>query len=204
MKDIIAALLKLTHQIAPFQGRYDEVCRSLEHIRCVFQRLYRRIIHAVKSNQLFAVIERNHHKGMNLLPFQILILKGLALADLFQVFNDNMFPDAEIPVPTGAHLRRDILKILLFRLHPVGRPLISIVIAAGLVPLEYVGSLPVQCLSQMLQQHLQRLIRSLLLQGNAKALIDDGFQILDALYFAVLPAVPVNPNVSSVPLQNLF
>ena len=94
--------------------------------------------------------------------------------------------DAEIPIPAGAHLGWDILKVLLFRLHPVGHPLIGVVVAAGLVLLEYIGPFPVQRLPQMLQQHDKGLIRRLLQQGGAKALVDDGLQILDAAHTAVM------------------
>ena len=85
-----------------------------------------------------------------------------------------MPPDAEIPVPAGAHLRRDVLQRRLFRLHPGGRPLIGVVIAAGCVALKDIGPLPVQRLSQVLQQDLQGLVRRLLQQGDAEALIDNG------------------------------
>ena len=91
---------------------------------------------------------------MDALTLQVLVLKGVGLPDIFQALDDDMPADSEIPIPTGANLRRDILKILLLRFHPVGRPLVSVVVTAGFVLLEYVGSFPVQRLSKVLQQHL--------------------------------------------------
>ena len=93
--------------------------------------------------------------------------------------------DAEIPIPAGAHLRGDILKVLLFRLYPICHPLIGVVVAAGLVLLKDIGPLSVQGLSQVLQQHPKRLIRGFLQQGDTKSFIDDGLQILNASHTAV-------------------
>ena len=149
MKNIIASLLKLTKQIAPFQGGDDKVCRGLEHIRCVFQRFYRRIVHPVKSDKLFAVIEGDHHKRMDVLLPENLKLKRIRFPDILQALNDNMLSDAEIPIPAGAHLWWNILKILLFRLHPVCRPLIGVVIPTCLVPLKYIGPFPLKRFSQV-------------------------------------------------------
>ena len=190
MQNVVAALLKLPNQIPPFQGGHDKVRCSLEHIRRIFQRLHGRIVHTVKADDLFTVIKGNHHKGVDVLPLQVLILEGIRLPNVFQILNDDMPAYTEIPIPVGAHLRRDILKVFLLRLHPIGRPLIGIVIFAGLVALKYIGAFPVQRLSQMLQQHLQRLIRSLLQQGDAKPLIDDGLQILNTPHTAVLITAP--------------
>ena len=81
---------------------------------------------------------------MNALPLQFLILKRFRLADFFEVFNDDMPAGAEILIPAGANFRRDVLKILLFRFYSLGCPLISVIVAAGLVLLEYVGPFPVQ------------------------------------------------------------
>ena len=72
------------------------------------------------------------------------------------------------------------MKALLFRLHPVGRPLI--IVAAGLILFEYVGAIPVQRLSQVLQQHIQGLVGGLLQQGGAQALVNHSLQILSVLH----------------------
>ena len=122
---------------------------------------------------------------MNALTLQILVLKGSVLPDVFQPLDDNMLAGAEIPVPAGAHLSGNILKVFLFRLHPIGHPFIGVVIAAQLVLFKYVGPLPVQRLSQMHQEHIQRIIRSLLQQGHPKALVDDNLQILNAPHITV-------------------
>jgi hypothetical protein len=47
----------------------------------------------------------------------------------------------------------------------------------------------------MLQQYLQRLVRRLLQKGHAKALVDDGLQILHTAYAAV-PLM--GPSVRSI------
>ena len=182
----IAPLLKLPEQIAPLQGGHNKVCRRLEHIRCVFQRLHRGIIHTVKTDDPFPVVQRNYHKRLDLLPLQVLVLKRLRLPNILHVLNDDMPADAEIPVPAGAHLRRDVLKVLPLRLHPGGHPLIGVVVPAGLVLLKDIGPLPVQRLSQVLQQHLKRLIRGLLQQSDTEALVDNGLQILNVAHPAVL------------------
>ena len=49
-----------------------------------------------------------------------------------------------------------------------------------------------QRFSQVLQQHLQRLVRRFLQQGDAKPLVDDGLQILNAPHTAVLLAAPAS------------
>ena len=69
MENIVAPLLKLTEQIAPFQGGHNKICRRLKHIGSIFDGLHRRIVHAVKSDNLIAVIERHYHKRMNILSF---------------------------------------------------------------------------------------------------------------------------------------
>ena len=122
---------------------------------------------------------------MNALPLQVLVLKRFRLPNVLQALNDDVPAHAELLIPAGTNLRRDVLKALLLRPYAFGRPLVGVVVAPGLVLLEYVGPLSVQRFSQVLQQHLQRLIRRLLQQGNAKALVDDGLQILNALYAAV-------------------
>ena len=162
MENVIASFLEFADQIAPFQGRYNKVCRSLEHIRCVFQRLHRRVVHAVKADDLLTVIEGNHYKRADILQLQSLIRKGVGSLDIFQVLDDYIPSDAEIPIPAGTHFRRDILKIFFLWLYPVGYPLISVVIASGFVPFKYIGTFPVQRFSQILQQHCQRLVRSFL------------------------------------------
>ena len=91
---------------------------------------------------------------MDALPLQVLVLKGVALSDLLHALNDNMPADSEIPIPAGTYLRRDVLKAVLFRFHPVGCPFIGVIVAAGFVLLKYIGPLPVQGISQVLQQHL--------------------------------------------------
>ena len=48
-----------------------QVCRRLKHIGRVFQRLCGRIIHAVKTDDFFAIIEGNHHQRMNPLTLHI-------------------------------------------------------------------------------------------------------------------------------------
>ena len=140
---------------------------------------------------------------MNALALQVLILKRVRLPDILQAFYDDVLADAELPVPACAHLRRDVLEALLFRLHPVGHPFVGIVIAAGLILLEYVGPLPVQRASQMLQQYLQRLVRCLLQQGDTKALVNDSLQILDALYAAVPLMGPGGGSARPSPFQKL-
>ena len=99
---------------------------------------------------------------MDPLPLQVLVLEGIRLPDIFQVLNDDMFPGFKLQVPAGAHFRRDILKVLLFWRYPVGHPFIGVVIAARIVLLKDISAISIQCFSQMLQQHLQRLIRRLL------------------------------------------
>ena len=197
----IAPLLELPDQVAPLQGGYNKIRRGLEHVRRVLQRPHGGIVHAVKADDPFAVIQGNHHQGVNPLPLQVLILKRVRLPNILQAFNDDMLADAELPVPACAHLRGDVLEALLFRLHPVGRPFVGVVVAAGLVLLEYIRPLPVQRLPQMLQQHLQGLIRRFLQQGNAKALVDDGLQILNAAHAAVLLAGPGSRSALPGPFQ---
>ena len=179
VKDIKTPLLQFTDQIPPFQGGHNKICRSLKHIRRVLKRLYGRIIHAVKADNLFFVIKRNYHKGMNVLAFQSFILKRGLLADIFQISDDDMSSDAEIPVPGSAYLRRYVLKAFPFRRNSVCCPLIGIIVSAKAVPLKYVGTFPVKRFSQMLEQYLQRLVRSRLKQGDAESFIDDGLQILN-------------------------
>ena len=104
---------------------------------------------------------------MNPLPLQVLIWKGIGLPDLLQIFNDDMPADAEILIPPSAYFPGYILKIVFFRLHPVSHPLVCIVITAGFILLKNIGPFPVQRLSQIFQQHLKRLVRSLFHQGNA-------------------------------------
>ena len=186
MEHIITPLLEFAEQIAPFQGRHNKICRRLEHIRRIFQQFHRRIVHPVKADKLFSVIQWNHHKRMHVLFFQALILERIRFPDFFQISDDNMFANAEFPIPACANLSRHILKIFLFRLHAFGHPLICIVVAAGLVPLKYINPFPVQRFSQMLYQHFQRLVRGFLQQGDTKPFIDDGFQILNALYSTLL------------------
>ena len=79
------------------------------------------------------------------------------------------------------------MQVLLLRRDPLGGPLVGVVVAAVLVLLEYVGPLAVQRLSQVLQQRLQGLVRGILQQGDAKALVDDGLRILNAPH----PAAPL-------------
>ena len=138
---------------------------------------------------------------MDALPLQILILQWVRLPNVLQALNHNVLAHAELPVPACAHLRGDVLQALLLRLYPICRPLIGVVIAAGLILLKYVRPLPIQRLSQVLQQHLQRLIRRLLQQGDAQALIDDGLQILNALYTAVPPQGLRSGSALPSPLQ---
>ena len=45
----------------------------------------------------FAVIKGHHHKGMDTLPLQVLVLKGISPLDILQVLNDNVPADTEIP-----------------------------------------------------------------------------------------------------------
>ena len=56
VEDVVAPLSKLPEQVAPLQGGYDKVCRGLKDIRCVLQGFYRRIVHAVKPDDIFAVV----------------------------------------------------------------------------------------------------------------------------------------------------
>ena len=126
---------------------------------------------------------------MDALPLQVLVLERVRLPNILQAFNDDMLVDAELPIPACTYLRRDVLETLLFRLHPVGHPFVGVVIAAGLVLLEYVGPFALQRFSQMLQQHLQRLVRCFLQQGDTKALINDGLQILNALYASAVSSL---------------
>ncbi len=186
MKNIIASLLKLADQVPPFQRGYNKICRSLKHIRRIFQRFHRRIVHTVKADHLFPVIKRNHHKGVNILTFQILILEGFRLPNILYTLDNDMLADAEIPIPACTYLRGNILKILPFRLHSFCRPLIGIIISAGFVLLKDISTFSVQRFPQVLQQHLKRPVRRLLQQCNAKALINNSLQILNALYTAVL------------------
>ncbi len=204
MKHIIAPLLKLADQVPPLQGRYDKIGGSLEHIRCILQGLCRQIVHTVKPDKPFAVIKGNYNKRMNLLPLQVLIRKRIRFPDILQTPNDDMPADAEIPIPVGTHLRRNILQILLFRLHSFCRPLIGIVIPTRLIPLKDISPLSLKRFPQMLQQHLQRLIRRLLQQGHTKPLIDDSLQILNAFHPAVLTTVPVNRHFFTRSSPKLF
>ena len=123
---------------------------------------------------------------MDVLPLQILILKGVSLPDIFQAFDDNVPANTELPIPACTHLRGNILKVFLFRFYPVSHPLIGVVVTAGLILLKYIGPFSGQCFSQMFQQHFQRLVRGLLQQSDTKTLIDDGFQILNVAHAAVL------------------
>ena len=186
VEHIIAPLLKLPEQIPPLQGGHDEICRRLQHIRRVLQRLHGGIIHTVKADDPLPVVQGHHHKGVDALPLQVLILKRIRLPNILHVLYDDMPADAEIPVPAGAHLRGDILKVLLFRFHPGVHPLIGVVVAAGLVLLKDIGPLSIQRFSQVLQQHPKRLIRGLLQQSDTKTLVDNGLQILNASHAAVL------------------
>ena len=65
---IVAALLKFPKHVAPLERRYNKVCRRLEDIRRIFERLRRRIVHAIKADNFFPVTERNDYQGMNVLP----------------------------------------------------------------------------------------------------------------------------------------
>ena len=150
MENIVAPFLKLTYQIAPFQGRHDKIRRGLEHIGCILQRLYGRIVYAVKADDLLTVIKRNHYERVDALLFQILVLKRIGLADIFHIPDDDVSADAEIPIPACAYLRRNVLEVILFRGDTVGYPFVGIIVAAGFVPLKYVGSFSVQRLAQML------------------------------------------------------
>ena len=136
---------------------------------------------------------------MDALPLQVVILEGVCLSDVFQILNDDVLADAEIAIPAGAYLRGDVLKMVLFGRHPAGYPLIGVVVAAGLVPLKDVGPLSAQRLSQVLQQHIQRLVRSFFQQGDAEALVDDGLQILNALH--TVPMAPASWPASVRPLK---
>ena len=78
------------------------------------------------------------------------------------------------------------MQIILLRLHALSRPFVGIVVAPGRVPLKNIGPISMQRFSQVLQQHLQRLVRRFLQQGDAKPLVDYGLQILNSLHTAVL------------------
>ena len=201
VEHVIAPFLKLPDQVAPLQGRHNKVRRRLEHIGRIFQRLHGGIVHTIKADDLFSVIQGNHHKGMHALTLQVLVLKRIRLPDILQASDDDVLADAKLSIPACAHLRGDVLEALLFRLHPVGRPFIGVVVTAGLVLLKYVGPLSVQRISQILQQYRQRLVRRLLQQGSAKALVDDGLQVLNALYVAVPFLNPGSRSVLPSPIQ---
>ncbi len=195
MENIVASLLQLAKQIAPFQRGHNKIRRSLEHIGRVFEHLCRRIVHTVKADELCAVTKRNHHKGTDILALQGLILKGVCLPNIFQTFDDNMFANTKLPIPACTYLRGKILKILYFRLHSACRPLIGVVVTAGRVLFKYIGSLPVQRFSQMLKQHCQRLIRCLLQERDTKPFINDGLQILNALYTMIMLTCPIGRSI---------
>ena len=182
----IAPLLKLPDQITPLQGGYNKVGRSLEHVGRVLQRLHRGIVHAVEADDPAAVIEGDHHKGVDGLLLQILVLEGVALMNILQTLDDNMLAHAEVPIPAGAHLRRDMLQIADLRLHAVGGPLVGVVVIAGLAVFKDVSTIPVQRFPQVFEQYLQGLVRRLRQQRDAQALVDDGLQVLDALYIVVM------------------
>ncbi len=150
MENIVASFLKFTYQIAPFQGRHDKIRCSLEYIGCILQRLYGRIVYAVKADDLLTVIKGNHYERVNALVFQILVLERIGLADIFHISNDDVLADAEIPIPACAYLRRNVLEVILFRGDAVGYPFVGIIVAAGFVLLKYVGPFPTQRLAQML------------------------------------------------------
>ena len=119
---------------------------------------------------------------MDILTFQVFILKRVGFPDIFQIFNDNIFTNTEITVPACTYLSGNILKIFFFRLHPVGYPLIGIIVVARLISFEYVGPFSVKRFSQIFQKNFQRLVRGFLHQSNPKTFIYDGFQILNTLY----------------------
>ena len=190
VKDVVAPVLEHAEEVAPLQGGHDEIRRGLQHIGRVFQRLHRGVVHAVKADQPFAVVKGDHHQGADALPVQGLKEEGVGLPDIFQVVDDDVPADAEVPVPAGAHLWGDVLQAVLLRSHSFGHPLIGVVVAAGLVFLEDIGPSPAQGPAQVLQQHLQRLVRGLLPQGDTEALVDDGLQVLNAPDAAGLLKVP--------------
>ena len=70
----IAHILQQAHQISSFDTWHQKMSHNLKHIRCILQWWRRRIIHTVKSNYFSIIIQRNHHKWMNVLTLQILIL----------------------------------------------------------------------------------------------------------------------------------
>lgn len=57
------------------------------------------------TDNLLAVIQGDRHKGMDALPFQVLMLKRLRFPDIFQAFNDDVLADTELLIPAGAYLR---------------------------------------------------------------------------------------------------
>ena len=77
------------------------------------------------------------------------------------------------------------MKVFFFRFHPAGYPLVGIVVSSRLVLLEYIGPFTAQRLSQVFQQHPQRLVWGFLQQCDTQALVDYGFQILNAPHAAV-------------------
>ena len=68
VEDVIAPLLELPDQIPALQGGHDKIRRGLEHIGRVFHGLHGGIVHTVKTNHLLAVVEGDHHQGMDALP----------------------------------------------------------------------------------------------------------------------------------------
>ena len=138
---------------------------------------------------------------MDPLSLQILILKRIGLTDVLQALDHNMPANTEISIPAGTYLRRKILKILLFRLHSVSHPFIGVIIAASHVLFKYVSSFPMQCSAQMLQQHIQRLIRRFFQQRNTKALVDDSLQILNTPHIIMLLTIPGHRRTFTAPFK---
>ncbi len=134
---------------------------------------------------------------MDFLPFQVLILEGICIPDIFQIPDDDMLANAEFPVPACAYLRRNILKIIFFRLHPIGYPFICIIIAAGFVLFKNICPVSVHRFSEMLQQHAQRLVRGFLKQSDPKGFIDDCLQILNAPHATTLLTASIGRAVLS-------
>ena len=166
IEDIMAALLKLPDQVAPPQGGDDEIGRGLKHVRGVLQGLHRGIVHAIEAYNPVFIIQRDHYKRTDVLCFQIFVLQRVAMPDFLQAVDDDISAHAELPVPAGADLRGDILKVFLLRPHPFRRPLIGIVVAPRGIALEDVSPLSLQGLSQIFQEHLQSPVRRLFQKGR--------------------------------------
>ena len=117
------------------------MCHDLQHRLRIVKGTFRRIINPIKTDDLFVVIERHYHKGMDILTLQILVLERVRLPNILQIMDHDVFVFTKVPIPVCADFSRQILKHILCRHHPICHPLIGIVIVALRIPLKNIGTL---------------------------------------------------------------